>query len=137
MPKTNVAIRLRSVSECEHQEIAHHTQVLFDIGGDSERSREHRSTQVDDGPGFADSLLDLANARQVFIQLATVGGPQIFREASGIFGDKIEDALLPPIATGAGLCTVTLGRAAEEPVEHQPGIDLLGNRCRFASPCQI
>ena len=89
--------------EGENQKIAHHAQVLFDIGGDSQRSWVDRSTQIDSRPGSADPLLDLANAGEVFIQLATVRGPQVLREASGIFGDEVEDALLAPIAAGAGL----------------------------------
>ena len=79
LAKTNVAIRSEVGLEGEHQQIAHHAQVLLEIGRDSERPRVARPAQIHRGPGLADPLLDLANAGQVFIQLAAVGGPQVLR----------------------------------------------------------
>ena len=80
---------------------------------------------------------ELAHAGEVLIELAAVGGAQRLTELSGILADEVEDALVVSIVLGRVFAAVTFGRAAEEPIEDQAGIDLLGDGRGFAAPRKV
>ena len=81
--------------------------------------------------------LDLADAREILVQLAAVLGIQLLRQRAGIVADEIQDrslALLPMREASAAL----LRRAvAEQPLEHQPRIRLRRHRRRRRPPRNV
>ena len=81
------------------------------------------------GTGMAGSLvaqlhsqLDLADGGEIFVELLAIAGADAREQGAGILGDVIEHALprrvLPHLLDAPA--------AAEQTVEHEPGIDLLG-----------
>ena len=74
--------------------------------------------------------LNLANACEVLVELAAVGGAKCALELPGLPGDEIEDALAPAVSLGG----VNSARAAEKAVENETRIDLLGDRRLLALP---
>ena len=83
--------------ERQREQVGHQPEMLLVIGRDSERSRIFHSSQIERGPGSADPLLDLPDAVEILVQLATVGGAEHLMELSGVLRDEIEDALAPAI----------------------------------------
>ena len=62
--------------ERQREQVAHQPEVLLVVGRDAERPRVLRPAEVDRGPGAVDPLLDLADAGEVLVELAAVGGAE-------------------------------------------------------------
>ena len=60
-----------------------------------------------------DTLLDLANCREVFIELHAVVAADFPRQGLRIFQDKIEDALPVTLAPSETFIALTLGVVAK------------------------
>ncbi len=61
--------------------------------------------------------------------------PSVDLQRLRVLGHEIQDALL--VAVAAGGVVVALGGRAEQAVEDQLGVDLLGHRRRFAAPGEV
>src|ERR1700689_1864536 len=111
--------------------------MLLIVGRDAERPRVFRDSDVHRGPGAIDSLLELADAGQILIKLAAVGGAQSLTELAGIVADEVEYALISSNCSGRVFAAGCFGGAAEEAIEDQARVDLLGDRRRFAAPRKV
>jgi hypothetical protein len=87
--------------------------------------------------GQSDAPLDLPDAVEILVQLGPVGGAEVAADPGGVFSDEIEDALALPLAPPAdGLVLRRVG-AAEEALEDESRVGLLGRRRRRAAPGQV
>ena len=99
-------------------------------GGDAAGSRDarRRAGAGLEGPGLLDPPLDLADRVEVLVDLAPVARPELGVELPGVLEHEVEHAPLSTLPAGAiGRRGVARPRA-EEAVEEQPGVDLLGHR---------
>ena len=124
--------------ERQHEQVGHEPQVLLIVGRDAERTGNLHPAAIDCGPGAVDPLLDLPHAGEVLIQLAAVGGAERLAWSRRASSPTKSRMLLRRRSARARSAPASLaGRAAEEPVEDQPGIDLLGDGRRLAPPREI
>jgi hypothetical protein len=77
------------------------------------------------------------HAGEIFIDLAPVGRAKRLSELFGFLADEVQDALVASIALGQVFAAFASCRATEEPIEHQAGIDLLGDRRGFTAPRKV
>ncbi len=123
--------------ERQHEDVGHQADVVLVVLRDAQRPGDLGVADVHLRLGAFDPLLDLAHAFQVFVELALVVSAEFAFQRVGVLGDEIEDALVVTIAPQAVLVGVALVRAAEEALEDQPWVDLLGHRRRFGAPRQV
>jgi hypothetical protein len=86
--------------------------------------------------GTLDSALDLADRRQVFVQLPPVGCAQIGGQLGRARGDEIEDAAAVAQAPFAGFRREARVDVTEQPLEHQPRVGLRRHGRRRPAPGQ-
>ena len=87
--------------------------------------------------GLLDPPLDLADARQVFVELLLVATAELLFEAAGVVQDEIQDRpllLAPERQVLAALCRRT---GAEESLEDEPRVRLGSNRQGGPAPRQV
>ena len=114
--------------EPEGDDVAHQPHVLADVLGQAVVGPGHRG----DGPAAVPArarrpslrgphrlgaLLDLADARQVLVELGPVAGADLAAQARGLLADAVEDALVAPAPA-----------VVEEAVEGQRRVDLHRHR---------
>src|SRR5690348_2127947 len=77
-------------------------------------------------------LLDLADAGEVFFELALIGAAEPVFEVARVLAHEVEDAVL--VALAALRLVVALAGSAEQALEDEARIDFLGDRRGFIAP---
>ena len=125
--------------ERQGQQVDHQPDMLARSRPDMPSGRgELPGRGRDLGAARRDPLLDLADAGQVLVQLAAVGRRRGLAEPAGVLADEVEDALV--VLSRRGLRPRVDSPSpwdAEEPIEDQARIDLLGDRRRLATPGEV
>ena len=123
--------------EAEGDDVAHQPHVLADVLGQAVVGPGHRDRgpapvlaalvgRLLRGPHRHDATLDLADAREVLVELGPVAGADLPAQARGLLPDAVEDALVAPVAA-----------VVEEAVEGQRRVDLHRHRRGRALPGDV
>jgi hypothetical protein len=132
--------------ECDHarqvrleghrHHVGHQLEVLGEIGGDAVGLLHVRIDLRVVLLGFFDLALDLADRRQIFVELAAVGGAEVGFQLARVVADEIENAAAIQIFARAGR-----GRqrhaVAEQPFEKRARVEHRRQRLGLALPGQI
>ena len=80
--------------------------------------------------GFLNALFDLADARQVLVQLLLIAAAQFFLQRAGVVEHEIEHRSLLLLPQLEARFAMPLRAGAEQPFEHQPRIRFRRDRRR-------
>src|SRR5262249_49796289 len=124
--------------EGQHQHVQHDLGVLRAILRDPLGSLDSwifdRASEV---LGLLESSFDLADTREVLVELVAIASAQPAIHAAGVFEHKIEHGPLLLLATTQVLCAFAGSARTEESLEEQAGIGLGGDRGGGGTPGKI
>ena len=117
----------------QHLQVEHQLHVRFPVGGNAGRMVDEGQLLVGLRFGELNTLLDVANRRQIFGEFHAIGRGQRALEMRDLFGDRVEDALLLAHARRAHL-RIGRARVAEQTLEDDSRIVLRRQRRVRALP---